>query len=150
MLSGVRSKAWLGFTASTLDVLSETLLSLTDEDEELIFLYRNDIDTFAFRLCEEVSLELAGWNEERFRHSLPMFPSGLQEAARFQPRGLRLIRRDHGVAEDEATRCIHETDAIEGTILLSLKWFVIDPEGDPGFIDLKLVRMQHGRCLCEA
>jgi len=46
-------------------------------------------------------------------------------------------------AKNEATRRIHQRDAVEVSIKFGPHRRVVEAERNPGFIDLKLLRMEH-------
>src|SRR5579884_221863 len=52
------------------------------------------------------------------------------------------MQRGHAGSQDVATCGVHETDAVERTVLLCLDWSLVQRERDPGLVDLELLRME--------
>ena len=52
--------------------------------------------------------------------------------------------QDERGTQEETTRRIHESDEVEVTIRTSGDGCIVQLEGDPSFVDMKLVWMEHG------
>lgn len=132
-----------GFTIFPFYVLFKALPRLTDEHLQLTLLYGNDGDSPALSLGRQGSLELAGWHKERNGEFLLVSPSCLEQAPRFQRGWFCFVDGDHLRSQDEAASRVHEAEAIKGSILFRSNGLIVQPKRYPGFIDVKLIRMQH-------
>lgn len=111
------SSALSGFTAPTgPNEFPEALPRIPDDAQKLVFLHRDDLNALEFRLGTYRHLEVSLRNEKRPGILLLVLPAGFQEALQFRPGGRRHGRRYERVAENEATRGIHEGNAIERAV----------------------------------
>jgi hypothetical protein len=53
------------------------------------------------------------------------------------------LGEDGLLASTGATGRVHESDEVEITVPLRMNGFVVQFEDDPGFVDLKLIRVEH-------
>ena len=110
----------------------------------------NDRNVLAFCLRNQEFHGLIIWYEERFGQLLPMCLPFFQQTFGLHLRWLRRIYRDERRAQDEATCRIHERDEVEVAVGLRADRRIVQLECDPSFVDLKLIRMEHGSGVAEA
>ena len=125
--------------------LGEPLARLSDEDDKLNFRDHNHCDIEAHRLARHEISGIFTCDEQRLWQLLLMALRVLQKPAELGSSGFFSRHGNELGAENKTARRIQQRNAVKVSIALGSDRHAVETERNPGFIDLKLLRMKHAK-----
>lgn len=121
----------------------ETLARICDEGKKFALGDPHDVDVLMRRLASHLVCDIFAGDEQRARELLLMTLCVLQQTSEVSTRRFGGAYRNELRIENETTRRIHQRDAVEVSITLGSHSRAVEAKCDPGFVDLKLLRVEH-------
>src|SRR6266403_2005582 len=130
---------------SLLKPLGKSLARFSYENEQFVFRDPHDFNTL-LRCLESHSIGNVFTRDEERPGQLPLMTFRiLQQAAELGSSRFCSSCRNKLRTKNEATRRVHQRDAVEITITFGPDRRVVETERDPSFVDLKLFGVKHAK-----
>ena len=136
--SGPAGARRLASVAPPRNKFPEALLGLANEDSYLAALDGHHCRTVTLQFSRQSRQEWPRRDQKGFGICLLVFPSLLQKSTSIELANVGAGQWHQSIRKDEATRDIHQRDAIERAFVLGEDRVVVQSKHDPGLVDREL------------